>query len=326
MNKKNKYIFISSANYSGSTLLTMLMNCHPDVFSLGEFYQCYSIKDSSIKDPLNFQCSCYQPLVKCDYWKAIHWKLSPYFERNVDFENLSLTPVFSNNHLINKFYLGFFNNALVSEIALRIGHFLPSKKRKLAGFIKAHNNYFDHVYEIVGKKCFVDESKNSVYGLVLNKYHRNRQLYIVHLYRHPLKVISSFKKYYPSEDFVNKGLTHWFGHEKMFRRIFRKYDNVIDVTYEAICNDPIIQLDLLYEKLGLESGHSTTDLKKTNHHIVGNTMRFLGNYDGVVSDHNWRDRLTNSEVTIASKKIDELRAKHSFVNEMLNKIDRISEI
>src|SRR5690606_37344402 len=61
---KRVFAYIASPSFSGSTLLTFLLNAHPDVCTVGEL-------KAGMPDGYNYVCSCGVPLGQCDFWQRV---------------------------------------------------------------------------------------------------------------------------------------------------------------------------------------------------------------------------------------------------------------
>ena len=58
------FIYITSASFSGSTLLTFLLNTHPEIATIGE------MKGDSM-DVERYRCSCGDPIGRCPFWQRL---------------------------------------------------------------------------------------------------------------------------------------------------------------------------------------------------------------------------------------------------------------
>ena len=68
--EKIQLVYILSASHSGSTLLAMLLNAHPDVCSVGE------LKATSLGDPEKYLCSCGARIRECSFWNDVSKSMS----------------------------------------------------------------------------------------------------------------------------------------------------------------------------------------------------------------------------------------------------------
>lgn len=65
-----RYAYVASTSRSGSTLLSMLMNAHPDVASIGELGPAYGQYAENIRKE-GYPCSCGREIKQCSFWEKI---------------------------------------------------------------------------------------------------------------------------------------------------------------------------------------------------------------------------------------------------------------
>ncbi len=62
---KVRLLYILAASHSGSTLLAMLLNAHPEICTVGE------LKATALGDADRYRCSCRRRIRECPFWTAI---------------------------------------------------------------------------------------------------------------------------------------------------------------------------------------------------------------------------------------------------------------
>ena len=68
---KVKVIFIASLSHSGSTLLDLMLNAHPELVSVGELKQLSRF--ARFSKPKQPRCTCGTlSLWDCDFWKSVN--------------------------------------------------------------------------------------------------------------------------------------------------------------------------------------------------------------------------------------------------------------
>ena len=68
-----RLIYIVGASHSGSTLLDMMLNAHPEIISVGEVFKLNRIKRSRSGKPKVTRCSCGAlGLVQCEFWSRVN--------------------------------------------------------------------------------------------------------------------------------------------------------------------------------------------------------------------------------------------------------------
>lgn len=67
-----RVIYIAGASHSGSTLLDMMLNAHPEIVSLGEVYKLH-IAPRKLRTKIYFRCSCGADSVsRCPFWIRVN--------------------------------------------------------------------------------------------------------------------------------------------------------------------------------------------------------------------------------------------------------------
>jgi sulfotransferase family protein len=68
-----RVIYIAGASHSGSTLLDMMLNAHPEIISVGELLKLNRVKRSKSGKPKFARCSCGAAgLLRCEFWSRVN--------------------------------------------------------------------------------------------------------------------------------------------------------------------------------------------------------------------------------------------------------------
>ncbi len=62
---KLRYVYISAASHSGSTLMALLLGSQPNVTTAGE------LKVSSLRNLAEYRCSCRELILECNFWNDV---------------------------------------------------------------------------------------------------------------------------------------------------------------------------------------------------------------------------------------------------------------
>ncbi len=62
--------YILSANYSGSTLLAMLLGSQPEAFTMGE------MRVPALQNPDTYRCSCGELIKQCGFWNEVSKRMA----------------------------------------------------------------------------------------------------------------------------------------------------------------------------------------------------------------------------------------------------------
>ena len=78
-----RFLYVVGTSFTGSTLLSFLLNLHPQIVSVGECDPNFS----NWSDPNEFPCSCGRTLAACPFWTAVDEEMA---ERGLRFDPDSL--------------------------------------------------------------------------------------------------------------------------------------------------------------------------------------------------------------------------------------------
>jgi len=71
-----RVIYIAGASHSGSTLLDMMLNAHPEIISVGELLKLNRVKRSKSGKPKFTRCSCgASGLLRCEFWSRVNERI-----------------------------------------------------------------------------------------------------------------------------------------------------------------------------------------------------------------------------------------------------------
>jgi hypothetical protein len=71
-----RVIYIAGASHSGSTLLDMMLNAHPEIISVGEVLKLNRVKRSKSGKPKFTKCSCGAVgLLQCEFWSCVNERI-----------------------------------------------------------------------------------------------------------------------------------------------------------------------------------------------------------------------------------------------------------
>jgi hypothetical protein len=71
-----KVFYITGASHSGSTLLAMMLNSHPEILSVGEMYKLQMKLGKNAETGTYWPCSCGSPsLWECDFWARVNSRI-----------------------------------------------------------------------------------------------------------------------------------------------------------------------------------------------------------------------------------------------------------
>jgi hypothetical protein len=277
-----KLLYISSFQFSGSTLLSFLLNLHSRMASIGHATGWRYGPDE------DFRCSCGQRLPDCALFKTM-----PEAFRQAglpfDFRHFGTKFELAGNERLDRYLLAslpFVQSTRLEAWRDRLIGLIPAARRTLARELCANEVMMSRVLAHLGAEVFVDNTHDP-YRLRWLRLLNDFQLFNVHLVRDPRGVAWSSRK--------NSGLTPevavrlWLRRQADILRISPELPATLRIYYEELCTDADAALARIHRFAGLEPEAFPGDFKSKEHHILGNQMR-LGT-GGVKLDTRWREEL-----------------------------------
>lgn len=247
-----RVIYIAGAAHSGSTLLDLMLNAHPEIVSVGEVLKLN--RQLGYRDPerKNYApCSCSAPsLLQCKFWSA------------VDAETRATT-----------------GKSLMELDIFDSGTRDPCHAPNVT--------LFKAIAAVSGKSFIVDSSKMP---RRLNALMQCPELdvYPVHLVREPKGQIASVMRKHGG--FLKNILRYEIVQEQIRRKLKTVPHSV--VRYEDLVRDPERSLNTILQPLGHSFDRRQLSWAEADKHIVaGNHMRYQ-TASSLVLDEKWRERLT----------------------------------
>jgi len=318
--------YILSASHSGSTLLTMLLNSHPEVATIGERLTGYP------GDLSWYLCSCGCKIRECHFWQGV---ASAMRKSGIDFhlENFG-TEFCMPDSRIAAWLLGPLHHGptleLLRDVGLKLFTHWPSIFPEI---IFANEILVDAILKYYHARLFVDKG--------------NRALRLKYLLRIPsfdLKVIRLIRDgravaltYIDPAEFADArvpakrgGGTGWKRKDEQlsmaqaahqWRRCNEEAENIlnrldksqwIEVRYEELCKDTENTLDRLFKFFGLNPDKRARDFRSVEHHVLGNGMR-LDRTSEISLDERWRSVLSEEDLRIFESVAGKINRKYGYV-------------
>jgi hypothetical protein len=279
---------IVGTGFSGSTLLSLLLNAHPEMVSVGEATGPYVLA----ADRKQYTCSCGEPLARCPFWRRVGEAMA---RRGVQFDpdqwrtafrlvdqrlgNLLLTRSLRNNRL----------DDLRDALVLR----LPRLGRAMREIAARNEALVASMCEVAGKGVFVDASKDPLRAWHLERL-TDLQPHALHLVRDSLGFVSSHV--HNKQSTLDLGIRNWkrmAGHvERLFQRL--PAERTCRVRYEDLCTDPTATLARIAEFVGAKPATEPLAFHAGEHHVIGNKMRFATSSE-IRLDERWRERFSPAQ-------------------------------
>jgi hypothetical protein len=306
-----KLAYILAASHSGSTLLSMLLGCHPQVVTVGEL----KFSPKAIGDLDRYRCSCGALIRACGFWDRVRNGMAA---RGFEFDlaqagtDYRISESRYAGRLLGPMYQDRFLEGL-RDVALSLSgtwrQHLPEIHRRNAALASV-------VCEITAADVVVDSSK---IALRLKYLLRNPELdvKVIRLVRDGRAVALTYMDPAGFADAQNPALrSGGMGGSRederlgvataarRWRRCMKEAESILQwlppsqwvkVRYEDYCRDPDTTLDRLYRFLDVEPHRPPREFRTMKQHVIGNGMR-LDTTSEVRLDERWRDVLTEQDL------------------------------
>lgn len=282
------FAYIASPSFSGSTLLTFLLNAHPEVCTVGEL-------KAGMPDGYNYICSCGLRLRDCGFWRRVveeHARVG----RPLDLNDFRMRFERQPSRWVGK-VLGARVRSPLFELARDAAvAVLPPLRSARARTLENIETFARVVTRMTGARVFLDGSKDPF-----------RLKYLAGLKGFRLKVI---RMYRDARGVTNSTMRNENQSAESAARSVRDVSVQLDrmearlppadyikVYYEQLCREPQPTLDRLYCFLDLDPARAAADYRSAEHHIMGNRMRLCSSSE-IRLDEKWRHELTPEDLEV----------------------------
>jgi hypothetical protein len=293
--RRIRYVCMPGSPFTGSTLLGILLNEHPDCASIGAAIGLLSRADLS-----TYRCSCGELFRECEFWNHVASRTRelghPVNVFKTDFWNTDLR--LSRNRLIN---------ALLVR-SLRWGPLTNARDALLGRVTRARTaisqmgwntwSLASAVLKRTGKKVFVDTTRDHQRPKYLAR-HPLLDVRVIHLIRDPRGNSASIMKHAGKD--VATAARQWrrYNVEAARVRSYLPQTSWMSLHYEDLCADPQGVLDRISDFLGVGRATVQHGSQDGENHIIGNRMRLKGITE-IREDRSWQTKFTGAELaTIA---------------------------
>jgi hypothetical protein len=282
MTRARKVLYITSPAFSGSTLLTFLLNLHPRVVAVGHM-QGWAPPDGEV-----LTCSCGSTLDVCPFYRHI---AAAYAREGLPFDprdfgtryavfrdprlNAWLTKSLP---LLESSTLERTRDRMLRSLGVGAGRRLRIDRANLV-FIGAALSWR-------GAEAFVDNTHDAYRLRHLGRL-GDLDIRIVHLIRDPRGVALSNRDNHGWDPVVGARL--WLRRHRDILRIAAELGPRHGVHYEDLCAEPERELAAIHRFAGLEPRPIGEDFGAVEHHILGNRMRLGGK--AIRRDERWKTDL-----------------------------------
>jgi hypothetical protein len=296
-------LYIASPSYSGSTLLTLLLNAHPSIATVGE------LKWGNI-DLENYECSCGSLLRECTFWEnvvarmeaeGLHFSLQ---RPATAFRHASrpwLDRV-ARSRVRGRLYESARSLALASS---------PTARQSWSYIQRVNRAAIEIILDLQGGRIFLDGSKDPVrlqYLLESGDY----DVRIIQLVRDGRGVVYSAIK--NAGDVAETAALEWRRTHEQIERLARRLGDgrFFRMRYEDLCSEPDATMDRVCAFLGIETQQLTKSCWTAEHHVLGNRMRLRRDLE-IKLNEAWRDALDSQALDAVERIGGPLNRRYGYV-------------
>jgi len=306
-----KLAYIASASHSGSTLLTMLLNGHPRVATVGE------LSPGHMEDLAFYRCSCQRLIRECPFWARVGEEVR---SRGIPFDLERFPTHFAmpRSRLASRLLGPLHRGAMLEAVRDAGLALLTAWPRHFREVMRANEAVVRAALDYYGADVFVDKGnkalrlKHLLRGEAFN-------IRVIHLVRDGRAVALTYMdpaQYADAADPASRGggAGHDRSDERMpmaeaayqWRRCMEEAEHAlarldrlqwIRIRYEDLCRDADGELDRIFRFLDMDSADRLKDFRSIEHHVVGNGMR-LDTGSDVRLDDRWRSALTEEDIRV----------------------------
>jgi len=308
---RTRLVYLLAASHSGSTLLAMLLNAHPDVCTVGE------LKATSFGDPGKYRCSCRQLIKDCQFWNGIRQDMAA---RGFDFDvtNAGTDIRTGMSPYVLRLLKPLHRSPALERVRDMALNLSPIWRRNLPVILARNLALIQCVAARTGKKVIVDSSKIGI-----------RLKYLLRIPGLDIRVIRAIRdgrgvaltymdpaRFADASDpalrqgglggdragerlSMDQAAKEWRRSNEEAEEALKQLDPSKQTVnyYEDLCNNPEETLQRLFTFMEVDPEKRNTDFRLVEHHVVGNGMR-LDSCSEIRLDERWRSSLSENDVHI----------------------------
>ena len=281
------FVYILSCSYSGSTLLTLLLDTHPRISTVGELKAAIRI------DPNSYKCSCGYLMRQCPFWTDLRRILAE-SDVTLDLQNFGTHFRTDSSALYDRILRASVRNTGFESLRRAAITSFPKLRHEFQRILRTNRIFVDSIKRIGKGDVFLDSSKDPVRLLYLLQ-SGYWGVKVIHLIRDGRAVACSHMKHEGVS--MREAVREWRVTHEESRRIRSRFSqrNWLSVCHEDICRSPKSKLETIFRFLGLDGDSGTLEFRSVEHHIRGNRMR-LGMTSQIRLDESWKSTLTERDL------------------------------
>jgi len=285
MSDRLHVVYLAGTSHCGSTVLSFLFDCHPEICSVGEVPN----RADAATGGQNIICSCGQALRECGFWQRAFSRIQVRGVRN---------PVacWANSYgyrqrLLHK-VLGLHRCGWKGQLQLLADRCLPVHRRRVNDCDRVNVAFVRSVLEERGAKVFFDASKR-LRRLARMLRTPEFDVKVIRVVRDARAYANSMKRHQVA---VSAAARQWRNYQAAAEDLLSTIDphRVRVVRYEDVCGAPRQHLPGLLEFMGVSPREMPLAVIPKEHHVIGNRVRLSDRLE-LRADERWRTALTDDE-------------------------------
>jgi hypothetical protein len=286
--ERPRVVYVAGSGHTGSTLLALLLDSHPDIACVGE---------TSVKPKIRRKggqarqlCSCGAKVGDCPFWTRVFEAVRA---DGHDFGVESWSNDYRFEHPVAQRLLSRACSSVTGRDLVRwAAESIPFYRDRIANIDAVNRSFIRAVLNISGAQVFADTSKRVPRLLHLMRL-PDLDVKVVLLVRDVRGYAASAKR--RGEAVLDAART-WHRHQVIFSDLAATLPEarLHRVRYEDLCASPDETLRALWTFCGVEPIDAPTSIAAADHHVLGNSMRMAGQIR-IRLDQSWADRLDGTE-------------------------------
>jgi hypothetical protein len=286
--ERPRVVYVAGSGHTGSTLLALLLDSHPEIACVGE---------TSVKPKIRRKggearqrCSCGAKVGDCAFWRRVFEHVRA---EGHDFGAESWSNDYRFEHPIAQRLLSRACSSVAGRDLVKwAAGALPFYRDRIATIDAVNRSFIRAVLKTSGAQVFADTSKRVPRLLHLMRL-PDLDVKIVLLVRDVRGYAASAKR--RGEAVLDAART-WHRHQIIFSDLAATLpeERLHRVRYEDLCAHPDETLNGLWRFCGVQPIEAPTAITATEHHVLGNSMRMAGQIR-IRLDQSWTQRLDSHE-------------------------------
>lgn len=279
--------YLSGTSYCGSTLLALVVDCHPQVASIGE--TSFSRKAQQ-RARARQACSCGQPVRVCPFWTRVFDGVQ---QQGHQFDVLHWTNDYRYLHPWLHRVLSTYSQQPAVQLAQRAAQvLLPGHRAKIDRANRVNVALVRTVLNITGADVFFDTSKG-VLRLHYLLQVPELDVRVVRLVRDVRAFVESARRRGRALD---DAVDEWTSYHESMERLAGRLspERLLTLRYEDLCREPDTWLKRLYRFMSVAEIEPPATIESGEHHVLGNRIRLNGTLR-IRLDEKWRNSLAQDD-------------------------------